>query len=201
MNQEKIGKFISKCRKNKNLTQEQLSELLGVSDRAVSKWERGLNLPDTSLMLELCSILDININELLTGEIIKKDNYMKKAEEKLIELQSKIEEQTKQLLNLEIIIGLMGCVTFFTLIIVIAIFELDKTVTIILCLTAIIIFIVGIFTAMKIEREVGYYVCKKCNHKYIPKNLPFWFSMHISRTRYLKCPKCHEYSWNKKSIT
>ena len=152
-------------------------------------------------MLVLCNVVDININELLTGEIIKKDNYMKKAEENLIELQTKIEEQTKQLLNLEIIIGLIVTITFVILLMVIATFQLDKTVTIILCATAIIIFIIGIFTAMKIEREVGYYECRKCHHKYIPNNLPFWLSMHIGRTRYLKCHKCHKYSWNKKVLT
>ena len=201
MNQQKIGKFISKCRKNKKITQEQLAELLGITDRAISKWERGLNLPDASLMLELCNILDINVNELLTGEIIKKENYMKQAEENLIELQTKIEEQNKKLLNLEIIIGLMASITVIILIMVVSFFQLDNTVTIILAITAIILFIVGIFTAMKIEREVGYYECKECHHKYIPNILPFWFSMHIGRTRYLKCPKCHNHSWNKKVLT
>ena len=68
MNQDKIGKFIAKCRKEKKLTQEQLAEKLFVTDRAVSKWERGINLPDSSLMLDLCKILEINVNELLSGE-------------------------------------------------------------------------------------------------------------------------------------
>ena len=86
MNQEKIGKFIAEQRKNKKLTQEQLAEKLSVTDRAVSKWERGLNLPDASIMLELSKILDITVNELLTGEIIKKENYMEKLDENLIEV-------------------------------------------------------------------------------------------------------------------
>ena len=201
MNQKKIGKFISNCRKNKNLTQEQLAETLNISDRAVSKWERGLNLPDASLMLELCNILDITVNELLTGEIIKKEKYMKQAETNLIELKSKLEEQTKKLLNLEIIICLISCIPFLVLILLVAYFKMSTILRIILIIIAIILFIVGIFTSMKIEREVGYYECKKCHNKYIPNNLPFWFSMHLGRTRYLKCPKCHKYSWNKKVLT
>lgn len=201
MNQKKIGKFISTCRKNKNLTQEQLAETLNISDRAVSKWERGLNLPDASLMLELCNILDITVNELLTGEIIKKEKYMKQAETNLIELKSKLEEQTKKLLNLEIIIGLISCIPFLVLILLVAYFEMSTILRIILIIIAIILFIVGIFTSMKIEREVGYYECKECHNKYIPNNLPFWFSMHLGRTRYLKCPKCHKYSWNQKVLT
>ena len=201
MNQQKIGKFISRCRKNKKLTQEQLAEQLGVTDRAVSKWERGLNLPDVSIMIELCNILDINVNELLTGEIIKKENYMKQAEENLIELQAQLEQTNKKLLNLEIIIGLIGSISFIILIFITTIFEMNNTLRIILITTAIIIFIISIVSAMKIEREVGYYECKECHHKYIPNNLPFWFSMHFGRTRYLKCPKCHKNSWNKKVLT
>ena len=68
MDQIKIGKFIAECRKNANLTQMQLSEKLGITDKAISKWERGISMPDTSIMLELCDILGISVNELLSGE-------------------------------------------------------------------------------------------------------------------------------------
>lgn len=152
-------------------------------------------------MLELCNILDITVNELLTGEIIKKDKYMKQTETNLIDLKSKLEEQTKKLLNLEIIIGLMSYIPFLILLLLVAYFEMTTILRTILIITAIILFTVGIFTGMKIEREVGYYECEKCHHKYIPNNLLFWFSMHFGRTRYLKCPKCHKYSWNRKVLT
>lgn len=84
MNQEKIGKFISQCRKDKNLTQGQLAEFLGVSDRAISKWERGLNLPDASLYKPLCEILDITFNELFAGEKIREENYKEVADNNLL---------------------------------------------------------------------------------------------------------------------
>ena len=86
MDQVSIGKFISACRKEKGLTQAQLGEKLGVTDRAVSKWETGRSMPDSSIMLELCGLLDITVNELLTGERIQMEDYSKKAEENLIEL-------------------------------------------------------------------------------------------------------------------
>ena len=86
MNQEKIGKFISVSRKNKNLTQEQLAERLGVSINAVSKWERGLNLPDVSLMKELCKILDITLNELFEGKKLTNNEMFDKAENNIISL-------------------------------------------------------------------------------------------------------------------
>lgn len=73
MNQGKIGRFIAKCRKEKNITQEELAEKLGVTNRSVSRWETGKNMPDYSILKELCNILDIDVNEFLTGEKIKKD--------------------------------------------------------------------------------------------------------------------------------
>ena len=68
MDQIKIGKFIAACRKKNQLTQLQLAEKLGITDKAISKWERGITMPDTSIMLELCNILKISVNELLSGE-------------------------------------------------------------------------------------------------------------------------------------
>ena len=86
MNQEKIGKFISKCRKNKNLTQKELAEKLGVSDRTVGNWENGRNMPDLSLFKPLCDELDISINDLMSGERIKKEQYQEKLEENIVNL-------------------------------------------------------------------------------------------------------------------
>ena len=84
MNQEKIGKFIANCRKEKKLTQEQLAEKLNISKNAVSKWERGLNLPDVSIMQELCKILGITLNELFIGENIIEEKYKEVADNNLL---------------------------------------------------------------------------------------------------------------------
>lgn len=111
MNQEKIGAFIAECRKERKLTQGELAEKLGVSVNAVSKWERGLNMPDLSLFKPLCNELDITINELMSGEKIKKDEYQKKFEENMIDLNLK----TKRKMNRKLIIGLFSL--FFLLIV------------------------------------------------------------------------------------
>lgn len=87
MNQEKIGKFIASCRKKQNLTQEQLAEKLGITYKAVSKWETGKGLPDASIMMDLCNILEISVNDLLSGEKITKEQYRDKVDENLIKLQ------------------------------------------------------------------------------------------------------------------
>ena len=98
MNQIKIGKFIADCRKNKNITQEQLAEKLGVTSKSISRWENGNTMPDYSLLKDLCSELDTNVNELLSGERIKEDDYMIKAEENFIMLKKKV-DTTLKLLN------------------------------------------------------------------------------------------------------
>ncbi len=95
MNQEKIGKFIAKCRKENGYTQASLAEKLGITDRAISKWENGKSMPDASIMLELCELLKINVNELLTGEHIIMDNYKEAAEKNLVEMKTQEEKEVK----------------------------------------------------------------------------------------------------------
>jgi len=83
MNQEKIGKFIFELRKEKNMTQQELADKVGVTDRAISNWENGRRLPDYSILIKLCEELNISINELLSGERISKEDYSEKAEKNL----------------------------------------------------------------------------------------------------------------------
>ena len=115
MNQTQIGKFIAKCRKEKKLTQAQLAEKLNITDRAVSKWETGKSMPDSSIMLELCEILGITVNELLSGEKIDMESFEKKADENLIALKRKDENNmTKNviisiLFSATLLIGIMVC--------------------------------------------------------------------------------------------
>ena len=86
MNQIQIGRFIAASRKARNLTQRQLADKLGISDKTVSKWECGKGLPEVSLMLPLCASLGITVNDLLSGERVSGTNYQKKAEENMMDL-------------------------------------------------------------------------------------------------------------------
>lgn len=201
MDQVKIGKFIAKCRKNKNLTQFQLAEKLNITDRAISKWETGKGMPDSSLMLELCNELDISVNELLSGKVIKMENYNEKAEENLLEMAKKEEIQNKKMMMYELVIGCLSSITFLILIFT-SCFAVENIVAkVILFILAFLILIIGISFALKIETETGYYECKICHNKYIPKYWQVYFAMHYGTTRYLKCPKCNKRSWNKKVLT
>ena len=200
MNQEKIGKFILECRKNKKLTQAQLAEKLDITDRAISKWETGKCMPDSSIMLELCEILGISVNELLSGEMIEMKDYDKKAEENLLNMAKREEKQNKKLLFYENIIGIISSVTFIVLIIVAAYLVQSLIARIILFIIAFLIFIMGVSVALKIETETGYYECENCHNKYIPSYKSVYFAMHIGKIRYLKCPKCGKRTWNRKVL-
>lgn len=197
----KIGKFIANCRKEKNITQEKLAEKLFITDRAVSKWERGLSLPDADKMLDLCNILDINVNELLNGEKIDMKNYEKKTEELLVELAKQDELKNKKLMTSMWTI-LITSALFYVGIILIAVNTLEEGIILgtIICIST-MIFVIAAFIALKFEVDAGYYECKKCHHKFIPTYKEVLFSMHMSTTRYLKCPKCNKKSWSKKVMT
>lgn len=104
MNQEKIGKFIAKCRRKKNMTQQELAEKLGVSDRTIGNWENGRNMPDLSLFKPLCDELDISLNDLMSGEVVKSKEYQEKLEENII---NTISYTNKKLENKNNIIGLL----------------------------------------------------------------------------------------------
>lgn len=95
MNQEKIGKFILECRKERKITQSELAEKLGVTDKSVSNWENGRNLPDASLYEPLCDVLGISINELISGRKLNENEYQKKLEENIMLLN----ENTKKNIN------------------------------------------------------------------------------------------------------
>ena len=118
MDQVKIGKFISDARKAKGYTQKQLSELLGISDKTISKWECGNGFPEASLLLPLCNELEITVNELLTGERISQQNYKKKAEENMVNM-IREKEENKQKILLTTIIGVISTITFVTLLLVV----------------------------------------------------------------------------------
>ena len=110
MNQIKIGKFIAECRKKQHLTQMQLAEKLYVTDRAISKWETGKALPDSTIMLELCSILKISVDDLLSGEVVTMNNFNEKHQDILLEVIRQKENSDKRLLTMEWVISILSII-------------------------------------------------------------------------------------------
>lgn len=116
MEQDKMGEFIAKLRKEKNMTQQQLADKLNVTDRAVSNWEHGRRLPDYSILKKLCDILSISINELFAGKKIEKENYNKIADDNLLNIIEKIDKENKK--NEKRMIIVLVIVTLLTMLII-----------------------------------------------------------------------------------
>ena len=201
MDQIKIGRFIATRRKEVGLTQLELAEKLNISDRAISKWETGKSLPDASIMIELCEILGIGINELFYGEMINMNENDKKYDEIILAMKKEQEDSTKRLLSMEIVIGVLISIVFFALIFIASFVEMEDWLRITLIMTGFIPFIIMILFAMRIEQKAGYYECEHCHHKYVPTFSSVLWAMHVNRTRYMKCPKCGKRSWQKKVIS
>ncbi|MBQ4578979.1 MAG: helix-turn-helix transcriptional regulator [Clostridia bacterium] len=201
MDQVKIGKFIADCRKKTNLTQMQLAEKLNITDRAISKWETGKSLPDSSIMLELCDILGISVNDLLCGEIVTMANYNKELENNLLEMIKQKEQADKRLLSIEVFIGITAIIVLFALIFVAAFIQMETWLRISLIAFGFILFLAGCFYALRIEQVAGYYECEHCKHRYVPTYKAVKMAMHMGRIRYMRCPQCGKKSWQKKVVS
>ena len=202
MDQVKIGKFISDERKAKGYTQKQLSELLEISDKTISKWECGNGFPEASLLLPLCNELEITVNELLTGERISQQNYKKKAEENMVNM-IREKEENKQKILLTTIIGVISTITFVTLLLVVCFYTdvITLPIKIVLMIIAISVFGIGLYVAMWGDRKIGYFKCRNCNELFTPTFMQYNMGMHLLSTRYLKCPHCKTRTWCKKVMT
>lgn len=167
MDQIKIGQFISQIRKEKGLTQCQLAEQLLISDRTVSKWETGKGIPDVSLMMPLCEVLDINVNELLSGKRLSDDEYKKKAEENIVNILGEKKANIKRLLTSNTIFVISGIAAglncgaiFFG--------NINGKLAIMLVISAIITAILGITLGSTIDRQAGYFECMECHKIFTP---------------------------------
>jgi len=204
MDQIKIGKFIQEKRKEKNLTQQDLADKLLITDRAVSKWECGKSLPDASIMLELCEILEISVNELLTGEEIDMNNYNKQAELNLIKISKQNEEANKKLLFLEVVIMIISIVFLLSLLTIgIILVSNDKSKAwafFTLLGVGLVQFLVCAFISIRIEQTAGYYECSECHNTFTPTYWQVNLARHIGRKRKMTCPHCGKKVWCNKVL-
>ena len=200
MDQLKIGKFIAECRKQKKITQAQLSEKLNITDKAVSKWERGISMPDSSIMLELCDILGISVNELLSGEKIGAENHNKTDEELLLQMANELEKKNKTIWSAMWAIMIVSITALFSGVLVAAFLIPEGVWQLVTILSVLVAFLIPCFYALKLEISVGAYKCKECGHEILPTYSEALMAMHKGTTRYLKCPKCNKRTWCKKII-
>ena len=200
MDQIKIGRFIAENRKKVNLTQAQLAERLGITDRAISKWENGKSMPDSSLMLDLCRELKITVNDLLCGEVVTMENYNKELENNLLEMIKEKERADKSLLATEVVVGVLCMAVFFALVIIASLIDIEEWLRIVLILVGFAPLLIATPFMLRIEQMAGYYECKKCGHKYVPTYKAVFWAPHMGRSRKMKCPNCNKKSYHKKVL-
>ena len=198
MDQIKIGKFIADCRKKKNLTQAQLADKLNVTDRAISKWETGKAMPDSNIMLELCNILGINVNELLCGETIDMEHKGEQLNELIFQMAKNEERYNKRLLHSACVIVAISAIALICLITLISLLIPECGFQNFMIISAVILFLIPCIVALKFKVETGYYECKNCQHMFVPNYKEIALLMQTPSRRLLKCSKCGKWTWCKK---
>ncbi|MBR5448530.1 MAG: helix-turn-helix domain-containing protein [Clostridia bacterium] len=201
MDQIKIGRFIAECRKKAGMTQMQLAEKLGVTDRAVSKWETGKSLPDAAIMLDLCAMLHITVNDLLTGEVVSMEDQNKMMEKNLIDAVAAKEAADKRMLTFEWVIAGLSTIIILVPAIISRFLPIEEWQQVLIAFSGFIPALVGFGFALRIEQIAGYYECEHCKHKHVPKFGATLIAPHIGRTRHMRCPSCGKKSWQKKVIS
>ena len=200
MDQIKIGRFIAACRKRANLTQLQLADKLGITDKAVSKWERGITMPDTSIMLELCDILGISVNELLSGEKINMENSSQKNEQLLLDMAKELEKKNKTIWSSMWAIMIVSMTALIAGIFIAAFLIPEGVWQLVTILCVCVLFLIPCFYALKLEVSVGAYKCQNCGYEIVPTYKEVMMAMHRGFTRHLLCPKCNKRTWCKKVL-
>ena len=200
MNQIKVGRFIADCRKSAGLTQVQLAEKLGITDKAISKWERGVAMPDTSIMLDLCNILSISVNELLSGERFGMENNSQKNEQLMLDMAKEIEKKNKTIWTSMWAIMIVSMIALFSGVLIAAFLIPEGVWQLVAILAVCVVFLIPCFYALKLEISVGAYKCKNCGHEIVPTYMQALNAMHKGTTRYLKCPECNKRTWCKKVL-
>ena len=191
MDLQKIGDFIASRRKEKGLTQKELADKLYISDKTVSKWERGNGLCDVTLMEPLCRELNITINELLSGEKIEETEYKKHAEENMLSLAAE-RKQSKRNIIFSIILGFVILLSSLTIIMASGFYEMPNYQRVILSIIAFVVMVGGLSVICVLDHSAGTYECKHCKKRFVPTMKDYIFAPHSSTTRYLKCPHCNK---------
>ena len=189
MDQIKIGKFIADERKRKGYTQKQLSEKLAISDKTISKWERGNGFPEVSLLLPLCNELEITVNELLSGERVSEEEYLKKAEENMVNLVKEAQESKKKII-MSAMVSVLVIVAAVSLFVVAGMFEMQVWTRVLLMGIGFVIMVMGIAIACVLDREAGAFECPECKERFVPDMKSYVMGPHTITKRKLTCPKC-----------
>lgn len=196
MDQKQIGKFIAERRRAQNLTQRQLADALSISDKTISKWECGNGLPEVSLMLPLCEKLDINVNELLSGECLSETQYFEKAENNMLDLmKDRTSAKTKVIVTA--VSTTITILSVLALIFIVGFVEMPVGVRILQVVLAMAILFADLAVTLLIAVSTEIYECAACGKKFVPTLSAYLWGLHTMKRRKLKCPHCGKRCWDK----
>lgn len=199
MDQIKIGRFIAEERKAKKYTQRDLADKLCISDKTISKWERGNGFPEASLLLPLCNELEITVNELLSGERLGDADYKKKAEENMMNLIEENKENKKRMV-LSMVCGVITIIAVCSLVVIASYIEMPVVARILVIVLALATAVVGIGGAAVLDVKAGYYECPHCKALFVPTMGEYVKGYHTLTKRRLTCHECGKTSMCKHRI-
>lgn len=195
MDLNKTGKFIALIRKEKGLTQRELAEKLNLSEKTISKWERGVGFPNISLILPLCKCLEIDANELMTGERLQDKQYRINAENNLLKLMDKTSPKLKYTIST---ISAIVTILIILGLILLAGFVIEEVwIKILVCVMSVLLVVSNIALILLVAVNTEVYECCHCGEKFVPTKREYLMGAHTMKKRYLRCPYCHKKGWNK----
>lgn len=199
MDQKQIGKFIAERRRAQSLTQRQLADALSISDKTISKWECGNGLPEVSLMLPLCEKLNINVNELLSGECLSETQYFEKAEDNMLDLmKDRTSAKTKVIVTA--VSATITILSVLALILIVGFVEMPVGVRILQVVLATAILLADLAVTLLIAVSTEIYECAACGKKFVPTLSAYLWGLHTMKRRKLKCPHCGKRCWDKSCL-
>ncbi len=201
MDMQKTGRFLAELRKKMNLTQEQLGERIGVTNKTVSRWENGNYLPPVEMLQILSRLYNVSINELLSGERLNDEHYRENAEEYIAVGLIKKRRDAKKRLIISATVVVITLLAALSIIFLSASGDAPIGLRIGGVAMAFIIIVSGIGVCCALTVDAGVYECPVCGKKFIPSMKDFIFGMHTLTKRQLKCPRCGKKSFCKKKLS
>lgn len=182
------------------LTQDDIAEACNVTRQAVSKWENGNGFPEVSLLLPLCNELEITVNELLSGERVSEEDYLKKAEENMVNLVRETQESKKKIVLSAMIAGLT-IIAAVPLFILSGMLEMENWIRVLLIGIGLVVIVGGVAIACVLDREAGAFECPECHNRFVPDMKSYIMGPHTITKRKLVCPHCGAHKYCKKVLT
>lgn len=201
MDIQKIGMFLAELRKERDLTQDELGEKIGVTNKTVSRWENGNYLPPVEILQMLSKLYDISINEILSGERLSGENYKENAEELIVEDLMKMRQKSKERLITSFIVATITILAGTMIILLGTLLSVPIWLRIICIVISLIIILLGIGACCVLTIDAGVYKCPECGNKFVPSMKDFIFGVHTFTKRKLKCPKCGKKSFCSKKLS